>query len=515
MAIEAMSWAWDLPIPQGPKLILLALADYSNAYGVAFPGQDSLARRASMSDRSVRSHVEALVKSDLVTVYERRRRGGSRTSNGYILAWGADRRAMPEFDLDACFGSSFVVRDQAEDRENDQVSGREESRETGENTTGKIFQKSENPDPLPERFSKATGKVFRAFNEDSNRQSNHQIDDASANRRVRDSERRSQFDSPEEVLERCNGFDGFDFDGDGAVQEVMSWIEQGCDPEKDIYPVVPDVAARAGEKINSILYFTKAILKARSSRVELVEKPQRAASGGRVKPDPVILIEKLSLSDRVELEDVRRLMGKGGTGPLGRMCVHWFAPVGAKDHDGLHRESGLLLEDYIRDLSQFPTDVVDEAFDRVRMGHKTKQWPESRVIRGACVGVEYKRKPQGEDLAPGKIVATPEARQKAYLENVFRKSEFFKQGIDEGWMHYGVYKFVSELVLAQSRYLSIAAKKSQKIGDVTSRDPASRARYCLDMLEEAGRISFEVPQEVIDQAMHSLTVMAKRNGGLW
>ena len=86
MSIKLMTMAWDLPLPPGEKLLLLALADYSNDNGDCFPGQISLARRCSVSDRAIRKQINNLVQRGYLEVKRRSRgRGEGRKSNQYRL----------------------------------------------------------------------------------------------------------------------------------------------------------------------------------------------------------------------------------------------------------------------------------------------------------------------------------------------------------------------------------------------------------------------------------------------
>mgnify|MGYP000141283017 CR=1 FL=1 len=55
MSIRLMSLVWDTDLPQTEKLVLLALADWSNDDGVSWPKQSTIAQRCSLtSERSVR-----------------------------------------------------------------------------------------------------------------------------------------------------------------------------------------------------------------------------------------------------------------------------------------------------------------------------------------------------------------------------------------------------------------------------------------------------------------------------
>lgn len=67
MSIAAMTWAWGLGELDGPKtLILLALGDRADDYGVCWPSQRELAFKARMSVRTVQRHLRELVEMGYV-----------------------------------------------------------------------------------------------------------------------------------------------------------------------------------------------------------------------------------------------------------------------------------------------------------------------------------------------------------------------------------------------------------------------------------------------------------------
>ena len=71
------------------KVVLLALAKYSNAYGECFPSQQTLSKDTFLTDRTVRSAMNWLEAHGYVEVKRR-----SNTSNAYVIT------SMKEMDMD-------------------------------------------------------------------------------------------------------------------------------------------------------------------------------------------------------------------------------------------------------------------------------------------------------------------------------------------------------------------------------------------------------------------------------
>lgn len=86
MSVQAMSWALEQSVGgPGPKTVLLVLANYADADGWCFPGQERIAEESEQGLRTVQRQVALLVKLGLIETETRGRQGGGRTSNRYRL----------------------------------------------------------------------------------------------------------------------------------------------------------------------------------------------------------------------------------------------------------------------------------------------------------------------------------------------------------------------------------------------------------------------------------------------
>ncbi|HEY7823931.1 MAG TPA: helix-turn-helix domain-containing protein [Acidimicrobiia bacterium] len=86
MSIEALNWAWEQPVSKAAtKLVLLALADHSNADGECWPSMKRIAERSDISPRHVSRAIDELVDLGLVEKSGRRRHGGQYRGWDYRL----------------------------------------------------------------------------------------------------------------------------------------------------------------------------------------------------------------------------------------------------------------------------------------------------------------------------------------------------------------------------------------------------------------------------------------------
>jgi len=90
-----MTWAWTVPLPPTPKLVLMALADEADDRGYCFPSQRRLADKCSITERSVRRMLALLVELERIGVEQRFKKDGGRTSNGYRILVETPRTNCP------------------------------------------------------------------------------------------------------------------------------------------------------------------------------------------------------------------------------------------------------------------------------------------------------------------------------------------------------------------------------------------------------------------------------------
>src|SRR5438105_2921396 len=79
MSIEATSavWKWSRQKKSGALVVLLAIADYINTEGNAWPAVSTLAHKVRMSKRNVQRWLRALVNSGELEIHKNQGRRGS------------------------------------------------------------------------------------------------------------------------------------------------------------------------------------------------------------------------------------------------------------------------------------------------------------------------------------------------------------------------------------------------------------------------------------------------------
>lgn len=100
MSIRVMTRVWDEgPDQQGELLVLLALADFANDEGVAWPSMETIASRARMEVRSTRRVIRRLEEKGWLTVKEGGGRGrGQGRASVYRIADAAPNQSCRDND---------------------------------------------------------------------------------------------------------------------------------------------------------------------------------------------------------------------------------------------------------------------------------------------------------------------------------------------------------------------------------------------------------------------------------
>ena len=105
MSLDALSWAFNLDLPNsGAKLTLLALANFSDEKGEAYPSQRAISEKTSLSERAIRGHLATLEQLGIISRVSRKRSNGSYTSDRFKLYIGGvftngrfcQRQILPE-----------------------------------------------------------------------------------------------------------------------------------------------------------------------------------------------------------------------------------------------------------------------------------------------------------------------------------------------------------------------------------------------------------------------------------
>lgn len=84
MSLKAVTWALDLELPPNEKLVLIAIVDHISPEGYCWPSQERIARRASVSVRTVRTLIQKLEdRGILIRERYRANPSGARTTDAY------------------------------------------------------------------------------------------------------------------------------------------------------------------------------------------------------------------------------------------------------------------------------------------------------------------------------------------------------------------------------------------------------------------------------------------------
>ena len=90
-----MTEAWKSDMPSGRKFVLLSLCDNANDQGGCYPSIPMIAKRCSMSERTVQGHIQDLKKAGILTVLERYGRSSIYTINPRRICTPAESAPHP------------------------------------------------------------------------------------------------------------------------------------------------------------------------------------------------------------------------------------------------------------------------------------------------------------------------------------------------------------------------------------------------------------------------------------
>ena len=98
MSIALMTEVWRLDVPTTDKMVLLALADWSNEEGACWPSMAQLAKKSGLTDRAIRAAVGRLVTMGHLTRHEVAGKGVHYTvhpGTSFRPARGSPRNVVP------------------------------------------------------------------------------------------------------------------------------------------------------------------------------------------------------------------------------------------------------------------------------------------------------------------------------------------------------------------------------------------------------------------------------------
>lgn len=99
MSIKYMSLVWPLPLRPVEKLLLMALADNCNDEGTCWPSIKTLAKKASLDERTTQRKLRLLASKGLLKIEKRFRKDGSQMSNFFVLTLRGGNLPPPPVEI--------------------------------------------------------------------------------------------------------------------------------------------------------------------------------------------------------------------------------------------------------------------------------------------------------------------------------------------------------------------------------------------------------------------------------
>lgn len=85
MSLKAMTWAFAQPLAGNEKVILLALADAADDFGICWPSVPNIASKAFVSERTVQRVIRDLIDGGYLSTVARSHENGRTAANKYLL----------------------------------------------------------------------------------------------------------------------------------------------------------------------------------------------------------------------------------------------------------------------------------------------------------------------------------------------------------------------------------------------------------------------------------------------
>ena len=254
MSNQAITWAYSCQeVDSIEKFVLVTLANYADEFGVCFPSQSTLVEDCRCSDRKLRNALKALGERGLITRYERRRSNGSRRSDAVLLTGFANRKPL------------------SSPEEHPVLAGLQVQPEAGSEPTNRHHVPGGQPAPRA-GGSGTRCRGVRHHVPPLNLQGNHQ-ENLTTSRPLAELEA--------QCLAACGP--GLCAEGRKAIVGTSglfgSWLEEGCELEADILPILRERTARERQTpIRTWDYFTEAIREARRRRLAQATSEAPAAT---------------------------------------------------------------------------------------------------------------------------------------------------------------------------------------------------------------------------------------------
>lgn len=85
MSLKQTQWVWQLTLKPGPKLVLLALADYANDQGECYPSLKQLQKKCGFARSTLLVHLRWLRNKKFISVKNQHDKNGYRRRNLYQI----------------------------------------------------------------------------------------------------------------------------------------------------------------------------------------------------------------------------------------------------------------------------------------------------------------------------------------------------------------------------------------------------------------------------------------------